>query len=338
MVTNKIVSWGGGIIVLLLPALVLAGGTKGLSLSYSVSDNLYLLSTKEPGSFLTVSPFLLFSHHFDVAYHANLYIINFATENAFLENSLSLQKHLYLSGVGNKNSIYVHLYSLFAPSLEIYQYTSLSAGDSMNYYLFGSLLCAPGIALKYRHFVAESLPDYLEPGFHSSLSIPLPYFFLVPGGAVGAKVYEERTLPFYRIYTRFDFPLSMDLSVDAAVDYQNYAVSDEFPPITLSLIDEPFLEEETIEDRASASLTLQKRFPREKMVADAHLIVFKKNFFPLEDLTRADSGISMSLQLTKTLDPRSTLSLSLESLINSSSVDDFDYTRNSFGIRINLIF
>jgi hypothetical protein len=335
---NKLAALGGGIILFLLPSLIFSYSAKGLSLSYSVSDNLYLFDAKESGSIVTLSPFLEYSQLFDVEWSGNFYIINFNTDNLFLENDLSIHKHLYLAGAGNKNSAYLRLYNLFTPSFDLYRYTTVSAGDSVNFYLLNRFLFAPEIRLQYRTFGTDSMPDYLEPYAKSALSIPLPYFFLIPGAGLGVKLYENETLPFHRIFTRFSFPLSMNLSLEASVMYYHCASSDGAPPIALPMIDEPFYEEESLEELTSATLVMKKLFQRNRIAIDIRCHAFNKHFFPVEALTRTDSGASIHLLLTKMIDPRSSISVSFESLLNSSTFDDFDYTRNSIGIQFNLLY
>jgi len=338
VVRNKFTALGGGIIFLLLPFLAFSNSVKGLSLSYSVSDNLYLLAAKEYGSILAFHPFLNYSQSFDVEFKANYSIINFNTNNLFLENEISLQKHLYLPGVGNKNSTYIQFYNLFTPSFDLYRYTTVSAGDSVNFYLLNRFLCSPDFGIQYRYFAADSIPGYLEPYVKSSLSIPLPYFFLIPGAELGSKIYENETLPFYRIFSRFDSPLSMSLSLKASIEYYHCAFSDGTPQIALSYTDEPFFEEESVNEQMSIIVAMKKSFQREKISMDVQCDVFKKKYFPIEGVPRSDSGASLHLLLTKMLGPRSSISVSFNPSLNYSTVDDFDYSRNSIGVQYNLIY
>lgn len=337
MVRNKFTALGGGVIFLLLPYLAFSNSVKGLSLSYSLSDNLYLLAEKESGSLLALDPFLNYSQSFDVEFKGNYSIINFNANNLFLENKISLQKHLYLPGVGNKNSSYIQFYNLFTPSFDLYRYTTLSAGDSVNFYLLNRFLCSPDFGIQYRYFATDSIPGYLEPYVKSSLSIPLPYFFLIPGAELGSKIYENETLPFYRIFFRFDSPLSVSLSLKASIEYYHCAFSDGTPPITLSYADEPFFEEESINEQTSIIVAMKKWFQREKISTNIQCDVFKKQYFPIEGVPRSDSGAYLHLLLMKMLDPRSSISVSFKSLLNYSTIDDFNYSKNSIGIQYSLI-
>jgi len=335
---NRFTKLGGGIIFLLLPCLAFSNSVKGLSLAYSASDNLYLLATKEYGSLLALYPFLNYSQSFDVEFKGKYSIINFNTNNLFLENKISLQKHLYLHGAGNNNCTYIQFYNLFTPSFDLYRYTTVSAGDSVNLYLLNRFLCSPDFGIRYRYFAADSIPGYLEPYLKSSLSIPLPYFFLIPGAELGSKIYENETLPFYRIFSRFDSPLSMSLSLKASIEYYHYAFSDGTPPVSLSYNDEPFFEEESVNEQTSLIVSMKKLFQREKISMDIQCDVFKKQYFPIEGVPRSDSGTSLYLLLTKMLGPISSISVSFKSLLNYSTIDDFDYSKNSIEIQYNLLY
>jgi hypothetical protein len=178
--------------------------------------------------------------------------------------------------------------------------------------------------------------DYLEPYAKSSLSIPLPYCFFIPGAGLGTKVYENEALPFYRIFSDLNFPLTMDLSVEAKVRYCHCVSSTGGPSMAPVLYDEPFYEEEALEESISGTVHITKLFQGNSIALDIQANTFRKHFFPVEDLDRSDSGASMRLLLAKTLDRGSSISVSFESLLNASTLDDFDYTTNSVGVQLNL--
>ncbi len=337
---NKFVVLGGGIIVLLflLPSLIFCYTVKGLSLSYAMSDNLYFLAAKEGGSLFSLKPFFRYTQLFDVEWNGNYYLINFNTDYLFLENSLAIQKHLYLPGAGNRNSIYARLYNLFTPSFNLYRYTTISAGDSVNVYLFNRFLLSPDLSVSYHSFDTDSMLNYMEPYAKSSLSIPMPYFFFIPGAGLGAKIYEHETLPFYRIFSGLSFPLTMDLSIEARMMYCHCVSSTGGPSMEPILYDEPFYEEESLEESISGTIYIKKLFQENRTTLDIQGNVFKKHFFPVEDMDRSDSGASIHLRLAKMLDPGSSISVSFESLLNASTLDDFDYTTNAIEIQLNLIY
>ena len=337
MVKSNLVRLGGGIL-LLLPLCLYSHNNKGLSLSYTASDNLYLLNIKESGSIISISPFIQYQSYFDFNFDGTVSLINLSTTNLFLENNFELQKVLYLPGVGNKNSTYLRLYSFLATSYKIYRFVNLSIGDSINVYILNNYLFSSGIGVTYRLFLSDSLSDYLETEARSSISIPLPYFFFIPEVTGGLKMYENETLPFYKFSPKLNFPLLLNFSFGVSFVYSYFT-----PPkgdLLLSSIytDDPFFEEEVVEQMLGVKIYSKKLFLQNYSQLNIGLQAFEKKFFEVDNQERKDKGLIANVTLKKFININSSFSIHLESLLNSSTIKDFEYTKNSIELRFELIF
>ena len=327
---------GGGIF--LLPILLYSNFSKGLSVSYNVTDNLYFLNIKDKGSIASVSSFFQFSDYFDFRYFGNFSMINFDNSNLCLDNYAGLKKEFYLPGVGNKNIIYSSLYSFFPTSYEIYRIIELTLGDSINFYLGDKYLLSQGLRFKYKNYFSDSIGDYIEPSINTSLSIPLPYFFFIPNFSTGFKVYDDKALHFYRLSSKFLFPLTLDLSFEFSLSYFYLAPPDDFYPISIPYMDDSFFEEETVKDAYRVSISFNKIFLADYSELYLNLILFNKRFMKVDDLEREDECLSVNIGFKKYISRNLFIYLKVESLINSSTLQSFDYIRNSLDTSIELIF
>jgi len=328
----------GGGIFFLLPLLLYSYNYKGFSLSYTSTDNLYLLNIKDRGSVMSMSPFLRYENFLDLQYYGNFSVINFEASNLYLENYFELQKEFYLPGVGNKNLLYSSIYSFFPTSYEIYRFNDLMVGDSLNIYLGDRYLFSLGIKLKYKIFHSDSINNYLEPGINSSISIPLPYFFFTPNVSAGVKIYENEGLPFYKTSSHFYFPMTLDFSFTLSLSYYYLTPPKGEHPISIIYIDDPFFEGETLREQSELNIFLTKLFLNHYFQINGNLNLFEKRFFEAENMTRKDRGIRANMELSKMVNENISVALKLESIVNSSTLQDFEYTRNSIDLNLRLIF
>lgn len=336
MVRNKILSTGG--VVLLLPFLLYSYTNKGLSFSYTATDNVYLLNIKDNGSIIDISPFFRYEGFFSFMYNGNVSLINFDNNNIFLTNNLSLQKNCYFAGVGNKNITYVSLYSFLPVSRDIYTYMELSFGNSLNIYLVDKYLFAPDINLKYKNFSSDSMSDYLEPNIKSSIKIPLPYFFFIPEIGAGMKMYDNEALLFYTILSYFDFPLTMNFSAALSLSYSHTQHPEDVYPIDAAYADDPFFEQENLSHISEIILSVNKVFLKQYSQLSLDVQIFEKDFFEVDNRGRNDNGLKASVAFTKFIQRNLSLAVRFESLFNSSSLDDFDYNKNNLELSFQLIF
>lgn len=336
MVRNKILSTGG--VVLLLPLLLYSYTNKGLSFSYIVSDNVYLLNIKDYGSIIDISPFFRYEGFFSFMYNGNVSLINFDDNNIFLTNNLSLQKKFYLTGVGNKNITYVNLYSFLPASRDIYKYTEFILGNSLNIYVADKYLFAPDVNLKYKNFSSDSMSDYLEPNIKSSIKIPLPYFFFIPEIGAGMKMYDNEALLFYTILSHFDFPLNLNFSAALSLSYLHTQHPEDVYPIDAAYADDPFFEQENLSHMSDITLLVNKVFLKQYSQLSLDVQIFEKEFFEVDNQGRNDNGLKASVAFTKFIKRNLSFSVQFESLFNSSSLDDFDYNKNNLVLSFQLIF
>jgi|GEM_PF-963155 len=327
----------GGIIIF-LPWFLFAATNFELSLTGSATDNLYFLNQKEPGSILNLNCFLYHESFFGLEYDGNLASVNVSGSDLVFDNFLVLKKIFYLPGVGNRNKFFLNFHSFLPKDYEIYRLTEIGAGDSLNYYLlnrYGSILSTE---LNYRNFHSDSIKDYLEPVVKSSISIPMPYFFLKPGIAAGFKIYSDENLFFYEPSVVLEFPLNLNFSLDLSFSYyksdqpkSNFLVPD-------SYIDDIMFEPENIADKKMLGSSFNLTFVRTPMYVNLGLFGFEKNYFTLENATRKDQGINFDFKLTKIINRKFALTLQYEFLYNNSNLQDFRYLKNTGGLTIGLIF
>lgn len=336
MVRNKILSTGG--VVLLLPLLLYSYTNKGLSFSYIATDNVYLYNIKDYGSIIDISPFFQYEGFFSFMYNGNVSLINFNNDNIFLTNNLDLQKKYYFAGVGNKNITYVNLYSFLPVTRDIYTYMEFIFGNSLNIYLADKYLFAPDVNLKYKNFSSDSISDYLEPNIKSSIRIPLPYFFFTPEIGAGMKMYDNETLLFYKILSHLDFPLTFNFSAAVSLGYLHTQHPEDVYPLDVTYADDPFFEQENLSHMSDLTLSVNSIFLKQYSQLNIDVQVFEKEFFEVDDQGRNDNGLKVSVAFTKFIERNLPLSVRFESLFNSSSLDDFDYNKNSLEVNFRLIF
>jgi hypothetical protein len=327
----------GGIIIF-LPLLLLASTDLEFSITGTATDNLYFLNQKEPGSILNFNGLLFHESFIGLEYNGNFSSVNFSSSNLVLENSLVLNKTLYLPGVGNRNEFFLNLYSFLPKEYEIYRLFEIGAGDSLNYYLlsqYGSNLSAE---LFYRNFHSDSIEDYLEPAIKSSISIPMPFFFLKPGFTTGFKIYDNENLFFFEPSVGLEFPLNFNFSFDLFLSYYKLTMPKTSFLVPASYFDDIMFEPENINDKKLIGSSFNLVFTRTPININLGLTGFEKNYFALDDATRKDQGVDFNFKFTKKINQHFVLNLQYDFLYNHSNLEDFQYLKNTGGLTIGLIF
>lgn len=323
-----------GGVILLLPFVIYSAST--LSLNISATDNINMLNLKTPGIVFGVAPIYDFRDHFGLHYDGAFSLINLIPENLIIENYLKVEKTIDFEGVGNRNFIAGKIYSFFPVSFNIYQLFDFGLSDSLNYYIKDRYLFAPDIRLKYRYFLSDSIIDYTETKIGSGLRIPLPYLFFTPYGAVGMRYLSQDALFLYSLVFDFSFPLTGDFSLGAYIKYDHIGESENSSIITLEYADDPFFEYENLHQAQQMQIVLHRLLGDAKI--SGSFLIYQKDFFSVSDQTRNDRGFTIDISYTKIIGRDIALSAGFESLNNHSSIDDFDYIRNSLLLNIRLTF
>jgi len=338
MVKVRNLGIAGGAIVLLLPFLLFPNSYTGVSLSNSYTDNLYFIGAiKKGGNTTNVSPFFSYSGFLDFDYSGNVSVIDFDEEDIFFGNRAGIQKIFNLPGLGNRNYFYLNGYNFSTLNYRNYGLNEIYGGDSISLYI-GNVLLSTGIQIGYMDFSSDSIEDYVKPEVKTYLSIPMPYFYFIPGVDAGLMFYENERLPYCNLSLSLNFPLTGDFTIYVSGNYfwmsepeNNYLLPD-------SLLLDPFFEEEGIKRNININLSINKSFIKYKSYMSLYLNLFEKDFFEIGDLLRNDSGISVGLQYTKIIDNNISFFVSFSSELNNSNIENLDYTKNNIGGGIRLIF
>jgi hypothetical protein len=328
----------GGAIILLLPFLLLANGYIGISVSNSYADNLYFIGEVEKsGNQTSASPFLSYSGFFDFDYMGNVSILDFDKEDIFIGNRVSIQKSFDLPGLGNNNHLYLNGYNFMPFNYEDYDLNEIYLGDSLSLYL-GNFLFGLGMEVSYVNFSSDSIEDYMKPGIKTDLSIPMPYFYLIPGVGSGFMLYGEKRRPYYDFSLVLDFPLTGDFTFAISGNYFNLSERENDSPLSDSLLLDPFFENEGITSSSNVGLSINKIFVKHKAYLSLSLSLFEKEFFEVENMQRDDSGFLASLLYTKIVNKNTSFFVGFSSEINSSTIENLSYTKNSISGGFRLIF
>ncbi len=334
----KIHGMVGGAIILLLPLLLLSNGYGGVSVSNSYTDNIYFIGEIEKGGNRSdVSPFFSYSGLLDIDYSGNMSIIDFDEEDIFFGNRIAIQKIFNLPGLGNRNYLYLDGYSFTPLTYQNYGLNELYAGDSLSLYIAGFLLSA-GMKVGYVAFDSQFMEDYIRPEIKTHISIPMPYFYLIPGIDAGLMLYENERLPYYNISLSFDFPLTGDFTLCVSGSYSSLSEPKNNYPISDSLLLDPFFEKEGIARNTNLNFSIEKTFVKYKSFLNLYLTLFEKDFFEIGDILRNDSGVFLSLQYTKIINNNLSFFLGVNSDLSNSTIENLSYTKNSIGGGIQLIF
>ncbi len=332
------IEMAGGAIILLLPFLLLSNSYTGITVSNSYTDNLYFIGEIEKrGNITNVSPFFSYSGFLDFDYLGNVSIIDFDGEDIFIGNRVGIQKIFNLPGLGNRNYLYLNGYNFTPVNYQNYGLNEIYGGDSLSLYV-GNFLLGAGIKVAYVNFNSDSVKDYIRPELKTDLTIPMPYFYFVPGIDAGLMIYENERLPYYDFSLSLDFPLTGDFTILFSGNYfllmepkENYALSD-------SLLLDPFFEEEGIERKINFNLSVNKTFAEQKAYLSLYLTLFDKDFFEVGSIQRKDTGFLASLRYDKIVNNNTSFFVSFSSQLNNSTIENLSYVKNNIGAGIQLIF
>ena len=332
----KNIGMAGGAIVLLLPFILL--GYTGIKVSNSYTDNLYFIGGIEKrGNITNVSPFFSYSGFLDFDYWGSVTMIDFDEEDVFIGNRVDIQKRFNLPGFGNRNYLYANGYNFTPLNYENYRLNEIYGGDSLSLYL-GNFLLSADIKITYVNFNSDSIEDYVKPEFKTNLSIPMPYFYFVPGFGAGFMVYEDKRLPWCYFSLVLDFPLTGDFTIALSGDCFLLSDTENDSPLADSLLLDPFFENEGITRSVDLSLSVNKNFVKHSGYLSLYLNLFEKDFFEVENIRRNDSGLFGSLKYTKITSKNTSFFVSFSSQVNNSSIENLNYIKNDIAVGIRLIF
>lgn len=323
---------------MLLPFLLLSNSYTGFSLSNSYTDNLYFIGEIEKsGNTTHLSPFFSYSGLLDFDYAGNISVIDFDKEDVFIDNRVVIQKRFNLPGLGNRNYLYVNGYNFTPLNYENYGLNEIYGGDSLSLYI-GKILLSVGIKAGYVNFSSDSIRDYIRPELRTNLSIPMPYFYFVPGISAGFMIYENERLPYYNFSLVLDFPLTGDFTMAVSGNYFRLSEGENDSPLSDSLLLDPFFENEGITRNVAFGLSVNKTFVEQKAYLKLYLTLFEKSFFEAENIQRNDSGVFASLQYTKIINNNTSFFVSFSSQVNNSTIENLNYTKSNISGGIQLIF
>ena len=337
-VTSRILFRGG--VFLLLPFIASSyspaqGGAIGLG--YGVTDNLYQLNIRDAGQTMTLSPYLFYSGFLDIDYSGNIALINFERDNLLFTNEMEIAKKILLPGIGNKTDFYAGILSFHTPGYEQYRTIDITGGNSLHVY-FDNYLLSMETTVRYKHYLLDSLDDYLEPRLDLSCGIPLPYFVLTPVFEIGFRKYLQETTPLYRIGSSLFFPLTLDFSTSMEVYYWHAAQPQFDHIIPLTYADDPFFEEENLNELLTLEISATRTFIRQRIFAEANMHMFQKKFYDIEELPRTDKGLIISIDITKFVNEDLKLRLAGNTCVNTSTIADYDFVKNEIVLNLELIF
>ncbi len=323
---------------MLLPFLLLSNSYTGVSVSNSYTDNLYFIGEIKKGSNQTnVSPFFSYSGLVDFDYGGDVSIIGFDKEDIFIGNRAGIQKTLNLPGLGNRNSLYLNGYNFIPVNYQNYGLNEIYGGDSLSLYI-GNFLLSAGMKVGYVNFSSDSIEDYIKPEIKTNLSIPMPYFYFVPGIDAGLMIYKNERLPYYNFSFSLDFPLTGDFTMLFSGNYFWLSEPENDYPLPDSLLLDPFFEKEGIEKNTNLNLSINKAFIEHKSYLNLYLGLFEKDFFEIGGVLRDESGFFVDLRYTKIVNNNTSFFVSLSSEVHNSTIENLSYTKNNIGGGIQLIF
>ncbi len=328
----------GGAIMLLLPFLLFSRSNLGFLISNSYSDNLYFIGeTKNGGNKTEFSPFLSFSGFMEFDYSGEVSIIDFNEEDVFFGNRVDVQKTFSLPGLGNRNYLYINVYNFTPLNYSNYGLNEIYGGDSLSLYI-GNFLLGTGVRIGYVDFNSDSIENYFNPGIKTSLAIPMPYFYFTPGVDAGFMFYENERLSYYDLSLSLDFPLAGDFTISVSGNYFRLSEPLSNFPISDSLLLDSFFDREGMVRNITLDLSVSISFAEQKSYLNLYMNLFEKNFFEIGDILRNDSGFFAYLQYMKVMNNNVSFFVDLSSQINNSTIENLNYTRNSIGAGMQLIF
>ncbi|MGB7056014.1 MAG: hypothetical protein WBE28_11920 [bacterium] len=336
--TNNILLRGG--VLVLLPLLASSYSPykyAGLHVGYTITDNINQLNLRDAGQIISASPFFFYSGFLQFDYAGDVSLINFESANLLVANDIKITKIVLIPGIGNRTAIYADIYSFYIPSFEQYRIFDIIAGNSLHAY-FGNYPFSLDIKVRHKHYVLDSLNDYLEPSLDMTLGIPLPYSLFTPDIEIGCRKYLEEFVPFYSTGSELFFPFTLDFSVAMGMKYLRSSQPQNDYIIPLRYVDDPFFEEENISELFDLDVSVTRTIAKKRIFAEAKLSLFHKVFYEIEDLERIDKGLQLSVRFTKFINDNLRLHVNGNTEINTSTIEDFDYMKNEVDLNLELIF
>jgi hypothetical protein len=322
---------------ILLPLVLYSDHSAGLSLAFTATDNLQFLDIKEQGAIVTVGPFARYQGFATITYDGAVSLVGLDPNNLFFGNDIAIQKHMFLPGVGNKNALYINAYVLHTSTYDIYRMNEFSMGDSLSVYIARKYYCTADLQGTYTDYRDDSLTDYLQAYMRTSLSIPMPYFFLTPSVRGGLRMYEDQTLPFYSGTVTIDLPLTLAFSVSASGSYLRHTEPTTHIT-TLIYADDPYFERENLEQTWDITIGCTKLFLAQRARLNLNAGLYNKRFFEIDGMGRQDEGFTGQATLSHTIDRNSTIIIGYSYLSNSSSFGAFNYDKHTADVSLQLIF
>jgi len=332
---SKILSMGG--VLLLLPYFIYSYSVQGVSFAYNLTNNINQYNMSSGGQIAGLRPHFFLEDVVTVKYEGDFSLINFDPTNLLIANSAALAKNFLLPGVGNKTTIYTEFYSFFAPSYDLYRVADVVCGDSLRLYV-GNYLLSTGARVRYKHYYSDLITSYLEPRLKMGVRIPLPYAFFTPEAAGGFRIYGEESTPFYTASARLFFPLALDLSFSSKFTFHQAMPPDSAFITPPQYVDDPFFEEENIDHIIDLDLSINKSLIKERAFIEGRANLFRKEYYEVAGMGRRDEGINISLQYTRFVSSQFIFHTKVSTLINSSTVNDFDFMKNDLELTFELIF
>lgn len=327
----------GGVILLLLPLFVFSYSMRSVSFASIITNNINEFNQSSAGQITSLKPYFLYDEFLTFNYSGDLSVINFNATDLFVANDVELAKNVLLPGVGNKTIAYTKFYTFYAPSYDLYNNIDIRCGDLLDFY-FGNLLFSSDAYVSYKHYYSDDIMSYLEPRLKADLRVPMPYAFLTPQFASGARIYASEFIAFYTAATQLHFPLTMDFSISSRFTF-HHVIQPESEYITpLQYADDHFFEKVNLNQTYDLDIFITKTFIKQQASVETHLILFHKKFYEMEGIGRTDDGLQVDLQYKKLLTSRLDFSVRASTWINSSSVDDFDFLKSDLELIFELLF
>ncbi|UCF70926.1 MAG: hypothetical protein JSW49_01230 [candidate division WOR-3 bacterium] len=332
---SKILSAGG--VILLLPFLIYSYNVQGVSLAYNLTNNINQYNMSSGGHVAGLRPYIFLEDVVTFNYEGDFSLINLAPENLLIANSAAIGKDILLPGVGNRTALYARYYSFYAPSYDLYGVTDVALGDSLRLYA-GNYLLKPDVRVRYKYYHSELVTDYLEPRAKISVRIPLPYAYFTPEVSGGFRSYGEELTPFYTTSAWLLLPLSLNLSFSTIFTFHRAVAPDSLFIVPSEYIDDPFFEEENVEETYDLEFGLNKSLIRERAFIEGRVKLFRKKYYEVSGMGRRDEGINIALQYTRFVDSKFVFHVKASTLMNASTVNDFDFMKNDLELIFELIF
>ncbi|MEO0240120.1 MAG: hypothetical protein ABIM49_05945 [candidate division WOR-3 bacterium] len=316
--------------------LLILSAFNNISLSSEITDNLRLLNRKDEGNVLNLKGYIQKDAFLNFENETNLYLINFDEYSLIFENLLYISKTFFFKNLGNRNKIFINLNIFYPPNYEIYKNTKFTFGNDLEVFFKNKYLLSINPEFLQKIYSNEIFERQNEIHIKSSLSIPMPFFFLILNFSPGIKSLKDENFYMYEINYNFDFPLTLDFSIFLLMGYK-YSES-QLLPFPDSLAEDPFFEEDIIKIEKYINLKLIKNFWDKGLEINLLSGFSERGFIPFSNFKRKDKKIENQIYISKFFKNQLILNFGFKNIMNFSNIEYFDYTKNAFEIRIGLIF